>query len=121
MRLTNCWPLSERKETLGKRKGATWAPWWGLDMNEVERRLQSALASGADPKVISPTKIIYKWLPVRGYDHQKRDHGWIRGKLIRFTPLGMFHEYQTYAGSEEEYRDKHGHYSWQLPSGELRR
>jgi hypothetical protein len=83
-------------------------------MNRLEARLQAAIENNEDPAIVSPTKIIFAWRPVYGYDWQKHEHCWIFWqRVIRFTPLGMFHEYQTYVGSEYKYRDKHGRNSWQ--------
>lgn len=73
-----------------------------------------AISANADPAVVSPTKIVFAWRPVWGWDFRKQCHRmiWLE-RVIRFTPLGMFHEYQTYAASEYEHHDKHGRYSWQ--------
>jgi hypothetical protein len=43
-------------------------------MNELDRRLQFAIATNADPRVVSPEGTAYAWRPVRaGMVRQDRD------------------------------------------------
>jgi hypothetical protein len=85
-----------------------------VHMNEVDRRLQCAIATNADPAVVSPSGVKFAWAPVSGWDYASRTHRqlWLE-RVIWFRPLGLLNEYSTYAGSEREFHDKHGRYSWQ--------
>jgi len=83
-------------------------------VNEVERRLNWAIQSNADPKKMSPSGTCFAWRPVYGWDYKLGDSRWIWLERVNwFKPLGLLTEYKTYAGSETEYRAKHGKYSWE--------
>jgi hypothetical protein len=83
-------------------------------MNEVDRRLKNAVETNADPAVVSPSGIKFALFPVFGWDYVTRKHRrlWLE-QVIWFRALGLLTEYFTYAGSEREFKDKHGRYSWQ--------
>lgn len=83
-------------------------------MNVVDRRLRAAIATGADPKIVSPSGTRFAWRSVYGWDYQQNRSRrlWLE-KVNWFRPLGLLTEYFTYAGSEKEFRDKHGRYSWE--------
>lgn len=80
----------------------------------IDQRLQLAIATNADPAVVSPSGTHFAWRPVTGWDYEMKCHRrlWLE-KVIWFRPLGLLTEYSTYAGSEQEFHDKHGRYSWQ--------
>jgi hypothetical protein len=83
-------------------------------MNEVDRRLQWAIMFKADPKVVSPSGRMFAWFPVYGWDYQRqcRRRLWLE-KVIWLNALRLGYEYFTYAGSESEFYEKHGRYSWE--------
>jgi len=82
--------------------------------SEVDRRLKLAMATKADPRVVSPQGTMFAWRPVYGWDYRTQSHRklWLE-KVIWFRPLGLLTEYSAYAGSEYEFRDLHGRYSWE--------
>lgn len=84
-------------------------------MSEFDRRLRLAVTTNADPKVVSPTDVVFAWLPVFGWDHILRRHRrlWLE-RVVRFRPLRILTEYSTYAGSGREFHDKHGRHSWEM-------
>jgi hypothetical protein len=86
------------------------------ETSEFDRRLQAAVATNADPAVVSPSGVAFAWFPVWGWDYVARRHRrlWWE-KIIWFAPLGLLIEYSTYAGSEREFHAKHGRYSWESP------
>ena len=83
-------------------------------MHEFDRRLDVAIAMNADPRVISPRGTAYAWRPVWGWDYAIQRQRWIWLERVNwFCCLGLTMEYFTYSGSEKEFHDKHGRYSWQ--------
>lgn len=89
--------------------------------NEVERRLRIAIATKADPAVVSPTKTVFAWRPVYGWDVKTECFRklWLEW-VVRFRPLGLLSEYSAYKGSETEFLDRHGRYSWQKEINDAR-
>jgi hypothetical protein len=86
----------------------------GRGADEVDRRLAAAIASNADPAVVSPSGVKFAVLPVWGWDYVARRHRrlWLE-QVVWFRPLGLLTEYSTCAGSGREFYDKHGRYSWE--------
>jgi hypothetical protein len=86
----------------------------GYGADEVDRRLEAAIATNADPAIVSPSGTRFAWTRVWGWDHVTRQHRWLwMERVIWFRPLDLLTEYATYAGSEKEFYNKHGRYSWQ--------
>lgn len=87
-------------------------------MSELDRILRNAIETNADPRIVSPSGTSFAWIPVFGWDHITKSHRkiWME-RVIWFRPLGLFTEYSTYAGSEQEFHDKHGRYSWEAADG----
>jgi len=83
-------------------------------MTRTEHSLQQAIATNADPSIVSPSGTCFAWRPIYGWNHKTRSRTrlWLQN-IIWFRPLGLLTEYSSYAGSEREFRDRHGRYSWQ--------
>lgn len=64
--------------------------------NEVERRLNYAIANNLDPEKVSPSRTWFAWYPVHGWIAEERRHGWMWLRRVNcFCPLGLMWEYSS--------------------------